>query len=58
MAAPPTPVDLEAAIREALEGAALEDITQRSLRTTVRSNLGAVAYACLLWTEKEQSLAR
>lgn len=42
MAAPPTPVDLEAAIREALEGAELEDITQRSLRTTVRPSPGSL----------------
>lgn len=34
-AASPTEAELEAAIREALEGAALEDITQRSLRATV-----------------------
>jgi len=32
----PTAGELEAAIREALEGSALEDITQRSLRATVR----------------------
>ena len=32
----PTDAELEAAIREALDGAALEDVTQRSLRTSVR----------------------
>jgi hypothetical protein len=36
VAAAPTEADLETAIREALEGAALEDITQRTLRATVR----------------------